>query len=370
MRLLLVDDVAERLDRLEAEVENAQPSWRIMRADDVRDAAHLISAAQCDAIVVADSRRHDRSAELLSQACKLMPNALRIALGDSELAVANLIKAEVAHRVLAAPLDTQRLIDSIKSVRSLEAMLGSSALRERIAAIHRLPPAPTVALALIRENASGTASMSSIAQRVHADAALAAKVLQLSNSAFYSRGKPVLEIERALTLLGMDAVVNLVLAVQSFINPVLQSRAILASQMAVQVVRDVNQTALGPVAATASTLAYIGKLLNLRSDEINLRVPHDSDNRQPELPIESVAGAYLLSLWGLPWPIIEAVAYRDNPTAASEQNFGLTTAVHTACALADGKPIDEGWLEVLNASDHVREWEARAMSLGCPVRPN
>lgn len=370
MRVLLVDDVDERLDRLEAGIENLQPSWRITRADDVRDAAHLIAAAPCDAIVAADSRRIDRIVDLLSQARKLAPGALRIAIGESELAVANLVKAEVAHRVIAAPLDTPRLIESIKSVRSLEAMLGSTALRERIAGIHRLPPAPAVALALIRENASGKASMHSIAQRVHADAALAAKVLQMSNSAFYSRGKPVLEIERALTLLGMDAVVNLVLAVQSFINPVLQSRAILASQMAVQVVRDVNQTELGPIAATASTLAYIGKLLNLRSDEINLRVAQDTDDLLPELPIESVAGAYLLSLWGLPWPIIEAVAYRDNPTAASEQNFGLTTAVHTACALADGKPLDEGWLEVLNATDYVREWEARAVSLGCPVRPN
>jgi HD-like signal output (HDOD) protein len=360
----------ERLDRLEADIENLQPSWRVTCADDARDAAHVISAAQCDAIVAIDSHRSDRIIDLFSQARTHVPTALRIAVGDSEIGVANLIRAEVAHRVLAMPLDTQRLIDSIKSVRSLETMLGSTGLRERIARINRLPPAPSVAFALIRENASGTASMSSIAQRVHADAALAAKVLQLSNSAFYSRGKPILEIERALTRLGMDAVVNLVLAAQSFINPVLQSRAILASQMAVQVVRDVNKTALGPVAATASTLAYIGKLLNVRENEINLRVTQDSDDQLPDLPVESVAGAYLLSLWGLPWPIIEAVAYHDNPMAASEQNFGLTTAVHTACALADGKPIDEGWLEVLNAGDHVREWEARAMSIGCPVRPN
>lgn len=370
MRLLLVDDEHDRLDRLEAGIEKLQPSWRVMLADDARDAAHLVSATPCDAIVAADSQRPDRIVELLSQARKHSPSALRIAVGDSEIAVANLVKAEVAHRVLVAPLDTTALVESIKSVRSLETMLGSAALRERIAKIHRLPPTPTVALALIRENASGTASMSSIAQRVHADAALAAKVLQLSNSAFYSRGKPILEIERALTLLGMDAVVNLVLAVQSFINPMVQSRAILASQMAVQVVRDVKKTSLGPVAATASTLAYIGKLLNLRDDEITLSAEHDPDDCLPDLPIESVAGAYLLSLWGLPWPIIEAVAYHGNPTAASEQNFGLTTAVHTACAFADGKPLDEGWLEVLNASDHVREWEARAMSLGCPVRPN
>jgi HD-like signal output (HDOD) protein len=204
---------------------------------------------------------------------------------------------------------------------------------------------------------------------VHGDAALAAKVLQLSNSAFFARGQPILEIERALTRLGMDAVVNLVLAVQSFINTDLQNRAILASQMAIRVVRDVNKSALGPVAATASTLAYIGRLLDVREDEVNLRsVRYDDDT--PDLPVESVAGAYLLSLWGLPWPIIEAVAFHQNPTAASEENFGLTTAVHTACALADGKPLDQDWLEFLDAMEYVPEWEARAVSIGCPVRPD
>jgi len=369
MRLLLVDDVDDRMDRLEAGIEQAQPTWRVTRAVDTRDAAQLVSVAECDAIVAVGSGHPARIVELLTQARKHRPSMLRIAVSDNEAGLAGLAKAEVAHRVLVTPLDTPRLIQSLKSVRSLETMLGSSVLRERIAKITRLPPAPTVALALIRENAAGTASMASIARQVHGDAALAAKVLQLSNSAFFSRGQPILEIERALTRLGMDAVVNLVLAVQSFINTDLQNRAILASQIAMQVVRDVNQTALGPVAATASTLAYIGRLLDVREDEVNLRsVRYDDDT--PDLPVESVAGAYLLSLWGLPWPIIEAVAFHQNPTAASEENFGLTTAVHTACALADGKPLDQDWLEFLDAMEHVPMWEERALSMGCPERPN
>src|SRR5204863_7036626 len=46
-------------------------------------------------------------------------------------------------------------------------------------------------------------------------------------------------------------------------------------------------------------------------------------------------GAYLLGLWGLPHPIVEAVAYHHNPAAALERTFDLPTAVSVANALAE-----------------------------------
>src|SRR3954469_5812295 len=100
MRVLLVDDVQDRLDRLEAGIEDLQPTWRVTRAEDARDAATVISAGLCDVIVAIDSRRSELVVDLLSQARTRVPTTLRIALGDSEAGVANLIKSEVAHRVL------------------------------------------------------------------------------------------------------------------------------------------------------------------------------------------------------------------------------------------------------------------------------
>ena len=46
-------------------------------------------------------------------------------------------------------------------------------------------------------------------------------------------------------------------------------------------------------------------------------------------------GAYLLGLWGLPYPIIEAVAYHHNPSAALERTFDIPTAVSVANALVE-----------------------------------
>ena len=45
-------------------------------------------------------------------------------------------------------------------------------------------------------------------------------------------------------------------------------------------------------------------------------------------------GAYPLGLWGLPYPIVEAVAYHHEPRRVPEQRSELLGIVHVADALA------------------------------------
>ncbi len=371
MHLLLLDEVHDRLNRLEATFDDLQPTWKVTSAEDARDADELLEHSAWNAIVVSNSRVQRSVIDLLARAKKSRPSALRIAVVGDEREAALFAKADVAHRVILAPIDGKKLASSLKSMKTLEAMLQSDTLRDEISKIQQLPRAPDVGLALMRENAEGKADMTRIAERLHGDAGLSAKVLQLSNSTFYSRGSPIMDIERALTRLGMDAVVNLVMAAQTFTNPDLQNRAIMASQLATQVLRDVKHADLCVVASTAATLAYTGKLLNLSGKNIQPKLLCDPDDLFDEElpPIDCIAGAYLLSRWGLPWPVIEAVAYHRQPMSGSELGFGVTTAVHVACALANGEALDESWLEFLDASELVRSWEEKAKAMGAPPRP-
>jgi len=76
-------------------------------------------------------------------------------------------------------------------------------------------------------------------------------------------------------------------------------------------------------------------------------------------------GAYLLGLWGLPHPIVEAVAYHHNPAAALEQTFDTPTGVALANALVDhfteGRPVGlEAHLESLKVIDKLPQWQAIA----------
>ena len=68
-------------------------------------------------------------------------------------------------------------------------------------------------------------------------------------------------------------------------------------------------------------------------------------------------GAYLLDLWGLPLPLVEAVALHHEPARASEPVFSPLTAVHIANVLeqevssvdAPGG-LDSNYLDRLNLS--------------------
>jgi len=78
-------------------------------------------------------------------------------------------------------------------------------------------------------------------------------------------------------------------------------------------------------------------------------------------------GAYLLGLWGLPAPIIEAIAFHHTPTRAVEKIFAPLTAVHIAnvCDKDDGGKeeddpslqVDHEYLSSLNLGNRLSAWE-------------
>jgi HD-like signal output (HDOD) protein len=76
-------------------------------------------------------------------------------------------------------------------------------------------------------------------------------------------------------------------------------------------------------------------------------------------------GAYLMSIWGLPHPLISAVAYHDRPSQSVEKRFSSLTAVHAADAIissANGALIlqdihlDEPYLAELRLSGRLLVW--------------
>src|SRR5690606_40653897 len=105
--------------------------------------------------------------------------------------------------------------------------------------------------------------------------------------------------------------------------------ALVASRLARRMLPD-SSAELG---ATAALLADIGLLLPGVRDE---RQPADGEGH----PGHTEAGAYLLGLWGLPMPIIEAVAFHRSPARSSTRRFWVTGATHVAMALASGEEPD------------------------------
>ena len=78
-------------------------------------------------------------------------------------------------------------------------------------------------------------------------------------------------------------------------------------------------------------------------------------------------GGYLLGLWGLPYPIVEAVANHHEPGRVPGKEFGVLAATHVAKALvhehrgrAVESPLDTAYLTHLGVVDKLTEWRELA----------
>ena len=134
----------------------------------------------------------------------------------------------------------------------------------------------------------------------------------------------------------------------------LQHRALLASRLAAKILPRTSSE----LGATAALLADIGLLLPGVRDERDTPVAEDDDR-----PGHTEAGAYLLGLWGLPMPIVEAVAFHRQPQRSSLRSFWVPGAVHVAGALASNEPVDEGYLKSLGVLDQLPSWRQMAETM-------
>jgi HD-like signal output (HDOD) protein len=87
-------------------------------------------------------------------------------------------------------------------------------------------------------------------------------------------------------------------------------------------------------------------------------------------------GGYLLGLWGLPYPIVEAVANHHEPSRAPPAGFGVLGAVHVSQAIVQAvaniqdnvePELDHAYLEQCGVTHRVAEWTKMATELSTSV---
>ena len=337
--------------------------WGVTRVADGDSAVAELASRQVDALIVAPHVVGLPPTMLLMQARTLRPEAIRIALVSEQNAgrppSARLIG--LAHRFLPSPLAPEALLEALSSIEELRELLDSEHLRNAIGRIEKLPSPPALYLrlteALEQDNAIDNGQ---IADLVAADPAIAAKVLQLSNSVFFNSGRTITDLRTAVTRLGLATLRDLVLASEVFSSSIiseqqrsqLQQRAMMSARLAARLL-PASSAELG---ATAALLADIGLLL-----------PGVTEQRLASPGGEALghadAGAYLLGLWGLPMPIIEAVAFQHTPERCNSRSFWVTGAVHVANSLIRGEPVNLAYLEKTGTADKLPQWQQQAQQL-------
>jgi HD-like signal output (HDOD) protein len=335
-------------------------TWQITSVADAGTAQRLLRERAFDA-VVAELRASGADAlALMRSSREQCPATLRVLLcGNDQDALARALP--FANRVLPTPCHAGHLAEEILRAVGLHALLDSPRLLALIGSVGQLPSPPRVYLQLTTALQDPATGANDLADIVATDPALAAAVLRLCNSAFFSAGTALGDLRAAVQRLGTRTLRHLVLACEAFaplgaapaVDPaLLQRRALLASVLAPLVL---DHWAQAELARSAALLADIGLLLP--------PLPATDGAR----PLHADAAAALLSGWGLPEAIVEAVAFHHTPAAVGATRLGLTGAVHVAVALANGEPPDEDYLRRLGLHDKLREWRKLVGELSAMV---
>lgn len=352
VRIVIFGEDAQQAEEFSALFSDFGLDWRI---DWLSDVALQDAAAEPFDVFVCGLRPGGLNGpELLARVAAQHPQAVRILLLDEAPDEASIDIAQGvdgAHRVLGRPLNPDDLVNAVESVIDLRELLDSEVLKRTLGRINTLPPPPKLYLQLTRLLRDPDATNTAIAQALSQDPAIAAKVLRLCNSAYFSGGREISDMRSAVNRLGHQALLRLVLTIEAFGGPglgssrereAMQDRALRASNLA----RRLLPGPSAELAATAALLAEVGRLL----PGVSSGGDGDEGPQYPE------AGAYLLGLWGLPMPMVEAVAYQKRPGQMKSGGFWVTGAVHVATALVSGEEPDDDYLRAVGMLDRLPQW--------------
>jgi HD-like signal output (HDOD) protein len=384
--LLFVDDEVRVLQGLQRQLRNMRNEWDMNFVDDARKALEFMASRPVDVLVSDMMMPEMDGAELLIEVSKRHPNTIRIVLSGQAEREAILRLVGPAHQYLSKPCDAEELRSAMARAFALRDLLSNDHLKQLATRIKSLPAVPAIYQRLTDELRKEDATTEQIGEIISRDVGMTAKILQLVNSAFFGLPQPISNPADAVMYLGLSTVRALVLSLQvfsQFKNPNLAGFSLNA-------LADHGWT----TAVFARRIAYAERCDTKTIDQCFLAgLLHDigriiladglpeqykkvwNEAREKHLPLWQVekhefgathadVGAYLLGLWGLPNPIVEAVALQHCPSLCIAPGFSPLAAVHVADAFAhekEGGPaecrqIDQDYLTKFGLVDALPDW--------------
>jgi HD-like signal output (HDOD) protein len=388
-RILFVDDEPAVIHVLRLSLRKLAAEWEVFFAASGNEALALMAQQPLD-IVVSDMRMPGMTgAELLNRTMQLYPRTVRIILsGYSEEEVVRK-SIGVTHQWLMKPIDLSKLRSILNRIHKFNQRLTSEEVRAVTAKISHLPSIPAIYFKIMEALQSPDAPLEQIGEIVATDPPLTAKTLQLVNSAFFGYARDISNATDAVQLLGVNRIRSLALALHlfsAFDTSLVKTlpldalwnhsvrAAVLAARIASLEGKDedfIDQT------FTAGLLHDVGKLIlaaNLPqafTEILNTARTRQKSLAETEIEIlhasHADAGGFLLGVWGLPVPLVEAVAFHHRPMETAELQFSPLTAVHVAnfCEQKNHPgelalpttPLDLNYLAAIGMQNRLVEWQ-------------
>lgn len=397
MKILFVDDEQNVLQGLRRSLRSIRREHEMTFVASGQEAVDLFSSeSQPFDLIVSDMRMPGMDgAELLQYIKNKYPNVFRFALSGGTEIEMQYKTTHLAHQFLSKPCDAKALKSAIDNAASLIQMMQSKPLQKILSRMSSIPSMPAAYEHLQAELNKEEPSMKQVSETINQDLGMTAKILQLVNSAFFGVAYTITKPEQAVTLLGLDTIKSLVLSIGifslfepdlfpefSFENLWQHGTVVGAAANAIAKAEKYDKQGTDE-AMMAGLLHDAGKLVLATNLPVRYRdtISKAQQNQNTLWQMENeclgtthaVVGAYVLGIWGLPQPIVEAIAFHHNPSMHSQEEMSCLTIVHAANAFAneyynqdqhlDDAHLDEAYIDRLGLTDRVQQWREICVSL-------
>jgi HD-like signal output (HDOD) protein len=387
-RILFVDDEPMVLQGLQRLLRPMRADWDMEFVADGENALRVLERQACDVIVTDMRMPGMNGAELLAEVMRRHPATVRLILSgysDQDLV---LKCVGSTHQYLSKPCDPDALKATITRASNLEDSLHNDRLQSLVCQLSRLPSIPSLYMEIVEKASRPDASLEELGAIIGRDVVMTAQILKLANSAFFGLKRQLASPEMAVTYIGLDTIKSLILSIHAFsqfegVNSgALNMETLWAHSMQVAshaklIARtEGSDSKMADEAFAAGMLHDIGKLVlavNMPKEFDEVWRCVEADGLEFHAAEQRIFGAnhadvggYLIGLWGLPVPVVEAVALHHYPARAPQIEFSPLTCVHAANvfeaeraakeARAVSAQMDSAYLDRLGVAPHVGVW--------------
>ncbi len=390
LNILFVDDDPLILSGLRRLFRRYGDEWQMDFVTSGEDALARLAQRNFD-VVVTDMRMPGLDGgELLRKVRDLYPAMIRVILSGQSSQETVFRTLGPAHQYLTKPCDPAVLRDAVHRAIALQKRLADPKVQGLLTQISSLPCLPAVFHEVVVELNARPVSIDRVVRVITHDVALTAKLMELVNSSYFALPHRVTNPTDAAGLLGLDMLKSLVLCVGVFnqfkqetvsgfsLDQMVQ-HSIEVGQLAKQLTRGIlGDEQIAADALLAGLLHDVGKLALASCERIPyaevLRLAHEKDltlwhaERAVLGLSHAEVGGYLLSRWGLPQTVVEAVALHHEPSISGSTRFAALTAVHVANGIMHNRTpkwlqgtsrrIDDQYLASLDLQQLVTQWIA------------
>jgi HD-like signal output (HDOD) protein/CheY-like chemotaxis protein len=392
-QIVFVDDEPLVLQGLQRSMRSMRNEWDMAFLDNAAAALAFMAEAPVS-VIVSDMRMPVMNgAQLLGEVMKRHPKTVRLILSghaDQELI---LQCVGSTHQFLSKPCDPEQLRATVRRAMDLEANLKNEGLQQLVGRMEHLPSVPSLYSEIVDKMHDPEVVLEDVGAIIAKDAGMTAKVLKLVNSAFFGLRREVSSPAEAVSYLGLDTIKSLVLSMHAFSQfetasaagfslAAVWNHSMATAAAAKQITQiEANDRKMMDEAFVAGLLHDAGKIalaFNFPDEYTKVMAQTQTNSGDLIRAEQEILGAnhadvagYLLGLWGLPTPVVEAIALHHHPNITRNDNFSPLTAVHIANALLNTGPdqapaLDLKYLDRLHLAGDPTIWRETLLKPATP----